>query len=327
LERVDQWKFDHDPIVFISDTFISKNNTIIGYFRDENIAEVTPKGIKQVIGIGEGPDQVIFPCLIFRYGDGDDIAVSDLANRIKIFYRKDRGFTSKKSFWYKVDSFALVARECVFSDNKFFITGTNIISQNKIGSKVALITIFNEKGKQLKVLLEKKLSAQQRYDLMYYHIINLKKGLLAFIPENEPTVTLISPKSMEVVKQVPLTIPSFYKKMPGDFYTIKKKIKPGDSGAFILQMLETFRTGYSRINNLNFDQNWLILQMRTCDKKLKRYAILVYNADTFKLEHTLYTDDYLVGVKDGKFYCFANGNPGWDGEIDDVVFNIYQLKK
>jgi len=323
LERIDQWKFDHDPLIYISNTYISENNSIIGFMGNVVAAEITNAGINQFIEYGEGPNQVIIPTLIFQHGD--DIAIAELVGRVKIFSKKEKVYTFKESKWLKKGPLPFFPRECVFRENKFFISGFHILSQTKEIVNAALVSIFDEKGKLVKTLLEKKWSVYQLYGNLLFYISNFKNDQLAFIPENEPIVTLISPKSMEVVKEVPLQIPSFYKKMPEDFWSYKL-MNTGDSG-YLRKMRETFYTGYSRINNLYFDQNRLILQMRTCDKKLKRYAILLYNADTFKLEHTLYTDDYLVGVKDGKFYCFANGNPGWDGDIDDVVFNIYRLKK
>ncbi len=324
LERVDQWKLDHNPIAFIGNTYISKDNSIIGLFRDVWGVEITKKEIKQFAGYGEAPNEVILPTILFSYGD--DIAIAELVGRVKIFTKKENSYTFKKSIWLKKGELPLSPRSGVFCDGKLFVAGVHFLKYTKGNYYSSLITVFDEKGKQVKTLLEKDLTLDKQYHEFLVFIVKLKNDRLAFLQENEPIVTLISPKSMNVVKQVPLQLPSFYKKMPGDFYSKKSTVKFGDS-AYYLKMLETFRTGYSRINNLYFDQDRLILQMRTCDKKLKRYAILVYNADTFKLEHTLYTDDYLVGVKDGKFYCFANGNPGWDGDIDDVVFNIYKIKK
>jgi len=324
LERVDQWKFDHEPFVWVGQAFISKNNSIIGIMGNVVAAEIKKDGINQFIELGEGPNQVIIPTLIFPYGD--DIAIVELVGRVKIFTQKENSYTFKKSIWLKKGPLPLSQRGCIYKYNKFFISGANYLSQDNETTRTALVSIFDEKGKLIKTLLEKKWSTNLSIYNILFHIENFKNDQLIFIPENEPTVTLISPKSMEVVKQVPLTVPSFYKKMPTDFWTNKLLYKPGDNAHFD-KMRELFLTGYSMIYNLYYDQNRLIIQMRTCDKKLKRYAILLYNADTFKLEHTLYTDDYLVGVKDGKFYCFANGNPGWDGDIDDVVFNIYRLKK
>jgi len=330
LERIDQWKFDHEPLVYIGNTYISKDNSIIGIIRDVWGTEITKTEIKQFAGYGDGPNQVIFPTMIFSYGN--DIVIHELAGRIKIFTKKEGGYTFKNSRWLKKKELPFIPRQGVFFENRIFIAGPQDLKQSQQSCQYALISVYDEKGNLIKLLMEKNWESNQpHYGDMIYYISVFKNNQLVFAAENEPSITLISPKSMEVVKEVKLQVPSFYKKMPEKFYTSELTSPPGKVGdpGYFLKMMETYKTGYSMIYNLNFDanQNALILQMRTCDKKLKRYAILVYNADTFKLEHTLYTDDYLVGVKDGKFYCFANGNPGWDGDIDDVVFNIYRVKK
>jgi hypothetical protein len=84
--------------------------------------------------------------------------------------------------------------------------------------------------------------------------------------------------------------------------------------------------GYSRINYVLVSGKSLVLQIRTCNDKMKKFALLFYNAETFKLENTVFTSDLLLGAKDGKFYFAAGGDPGRDHENDELVINICTLE-
>ena len=65
--------------------------------------------------------------------------------------------------------------------------------------------------------------------------------------------------------------------------------------------------------------------MRTCEAKLKKFALLFYNAENFKLERTIFTNDLLLGAKDGKYYFYANGDPGRDEEAEEFIIHIYSF--
>jgi hypothetical protein len=92
--------------------------------------------------------------------------------------------------------------------------------------------------------------------------------------------------------------------------------------------VETWATGYSSITEAAVDGNWLVVQVRTCSTKEKKFALLFYNVENnFKLEKTVFTDDFLLDVKDGKYYCFANGDPGRDDDTDQCIINIYAWEK
>ncbi|MCK4766736.1 MAG: hypothetical protein KAW12_31385 [Candidatus Aminicenantes bacterium] len=162
-----------------------------------------------------------------------------------------------------------------------------------------------------------------QHHLMTYHLAPHKKHVF-FIPENELKVILISVKELEVKKEIKLEAPQFYKKMPVDFYTWKEYLKlPKNSFEIDLQK---WKSAYCRINKVIIEDNYLVLQVRTRSEQLKKFALLFYNPETFKLEKTIYTDDLLLGSRNGKYYFFAGGDPAFD-EVDDFTIHIYSFKR
>ncbi|MFC2156107.1 hypothetical protein ACFLRB_06435, partial [Acidobacteriota bacterium] len=142
------------------------------------------------------------------------------------------------------------------------------------------------------------------------------------LAENELKVHIISTKDLRVEKEVKLEIPGFYKKMPVDFYTFKKYDKPSEN---YQKDIEYWQTAYSRIQKVIIEDNFLILQMRTVSDQLKKFALLFYNAENFKLEKIIFSNDLLLGARDGKYYFYANGDPGRDEEAEDFIIHIYSF--
>ena len=158
---------------------------------------------------------------------------------------------------------------------------------------------------------------------MDYHLA-VHNSRIFLIVENELKVYEISPDKVAVIKETNLESPPFYKKMPGDFYSFKKYNSPGRE---LSRDINYWRTSYSRITNIAVEDGYLVLQIRAFEDETKKFAMLFYNADTFKLEKTVFIDDYFIGAQDGKYYFFAHGNPGRDEDVDDLIINIYSMKE
>jgi hypothetical protein len=100
------------------------------------------------------------------------------------------------------------------------------------------------------------------------------------------------------------------------------------TGAIFPNVLKLPGRQNSSITEAAVDGNWLVVQVRTCSAKEKKFALLLYNVENnFKLEKNVFTDDFLLDVKDGKYYCFANGDPGRDDDTDQCIINIYSWEK
>jgi len=216
--------------------------------------------------------------------------------------------------------YALIPNCVKYYANKWFVVGTEGLSYNKITGKSVCshIKVYDEQGKMLKRLIKRNYEGVIQYPLMTRFIAKYHNKLF-FLTENSLKISIISIDKLNVEKKLKLAIPNFYKKMPKDFYINNPKENN------FTKNLEKWKTGYSSITNVFVSGKYLILQLRTCNDKMKKFAILFYNAENFKLEKTYFTDDYLMGVRENKLYCFMNGNPGLDEDTDDGVINIYKV--
>ena len=90
--------------------------------------------------------------------------------------------------------------------------------------------------------------------------------------------------------------------------------------------IEKWYTQYSRINRVEVVGDKLVLQVRTCDEKLKKFALLVYRTDTFKHLDTILVDDLLVASRGEKLYFWQGGDPGLDENTEQAFIKIYKFK-
>ncbi|MCX6581630.1 MAG: hypothetical protein NT166_15755, partial [Candidatus Aminicenantes bacterium] len=219
------------------------------------------------------------------------------------------------------DYYPHVVRDALFLDNKWFLTGLNFLDIKGEKTHVNLLKIFNSDGKAAVNLLEEWQDKTKNYGNMNFYIVSHKNSVFV-LAEDKLKVFEVSVDQLKLLKEWPLETPSFYKKMPADFYDLGKM---GEDSQTFGRNIFKWRTGYSRITKAVVEGGYLVLQLRACSDKLKKYALLFYNADTMKLEHTFYIDDYFLAARDGKYYCYANGNPGEDEGTENCTINIYAL--
>lgn len=321
FKRVQQWTHD---AVFGRDffTFIDNDNHMVGGFGQIGCRIITPDAIIEFAPRGQGPGDLMTFSAAFPYKG--DIMVIEMAGKAKIFTKKNGTYAWKETKWFKTGKYAYNPTEGVFFDDKIFLTGEELLGLDGTAKNVAFLKVFDDNGKPLKSLIKKTYTESNRFYMMNHHVAGYKSGTIFFLPANSLTATEISSKNLEEVKEVALELPPFYKKMPLDFFAYRKYKNPQN----LLVDLEKWNTTYSSITEVAVDEKFLVVQVRTCSDKLKKFALLFYNVENnFKLERTVFTDDFLLDVKDGKYYCFANGNPGRDEDTDKCVINIYAWTK
>jgi hypothetical protein len=316
---IDKW--DHGDEIFGRSfgTTIDKDNHIIGVFYMMGFRLITPSKITAFAPRGQGPSEVMDIKTFFLYKD--DLVVVESKNKIKIF-KKERGtYTWEKTLWLKLWKYSHFISGGIFFKNRIYLTGINTLEQSNTRKVVSLIKVYDEDGKPIKNLLKKELKNPNRLYVMDYYIIDFKENLY-FMAENELKLIMISPETLEVQKEIPLEIPDFYKKMPDDVYVFKRY---NTSDGF-RKDVEYWKTSYSRITKFINEGDYFVISIRTCSDRLKKFAVLFYNVNNFKLEKTVFIDDFLLGERQGKFYFFANGNPSLDDDTDRCLINIYSFK-
>jgi hypothetical protein len=321
LKRVTQWKHDTEPFgnEFIS--LVDRDNHVIGSFFKSPFRIISAEKIVLFAPYGQGPSDLMNAMAGFIYKG--DLAVVETSNKIKVFTKKDGTYIWKETKWLKGSRFPHFVKSGIFFANKLFLAGFAFLNMGKEEVEVGHLKIYDDQGKLLKTLIKKTFKGPSRLYEMRYHVAGYKQGKVFYLPANELKVTVISTNTLEITEEKKIEHPSFYKKMPEGFYIFKNS--RGDLSG-LKKDLETWATGYSAVTKMFIDGDYLVLQIRTCSERLKKFAFLFYNVEkNFKLENTVYIDDFLLGAKSGKYYCFANGNPGLDDGTDDVIINIYEF--
>lgn len=318
FKLINQWK--HDEVLgYDCLSFVNSDGHLVGSFFRCGPRVITPKTITAFAPRGQGPNEMTNITAAFPYKE--NLLAFEYMGKAKIFTPKNNTYVYKETKWFKTGQYIHVVKEGLFFDNKFFLTGMEMLGKSGQEVEVAFLKVYDESGKPLKSLVKKTYTSMNRFYEMPHHVIGYKSSRVFFLPANELNVTIISSTSLEVIANVSLKIPAFYKRMPSDYYAFKDYNKAKTT--FELDM-ETWAMGYSAITEVAVDGNFLVVQVRTCSDELKKFAILLYNIENnFKLEKTFFTDDFLLDVKDGKYYCFANGNPGRDEDTDECIINIY----
>jgi len=319
IKKIGSWEFPDRIFGKIFYSTVDKDNHLVVSFYKIPVLSMSSKGIVEFAPYGQGPNELTnLVGMCFYKGN---LALAEHADKIKIYEKKKGKYVWKETKWLKHSGYYALIPNCIkYYENKWFVVGTEGLEYNKITGKSVCshIKVYDEKGKMIKRLIKSHYTGANQYPLMS-RFIPMYKRKLFFITENSLELSVVSIDKLKVERKIQLSIPGFYKKMPKDFYVNN----PNENN--FMKNLEKWNTGYSSITNVLVSGKYLILQIRTCNDEMKKFAILFYNADNFKLKKTYFTDDYLMGVRENKLYCFMNGNPGLDDDTDDAVINIYKI--
>lgn len=318
---IETWKHDTDIHGNIMLSMVNSKGDVIGCFYRIGLLSITPKKVIKFAPRGQGPDDLMNILGMCEYKD--DLAVIELPNKIKIFKRKDNKYVWKKTQWLKRSKFLSVVKSGVFAGNKWFIAGTFLLNYSKNIYKKAYLKIFNNEGNLLKILIKKTTFKPDQFHIIDYYVLKNKENVL-FLNENKLNVKVISIDKLEIVNNIDLSAPNFYKKMPEDFYRWKKY---NGNVSNVKKDWDMWKTSYSRIIHANISENWLVLQIRCFNPQNTKFALLFYNTKSFKLERTILINDRLLGIRDGKYYFYANGDPKYDDEADECIIKIYSFCK
>jgi len=325
FKPVRQKTYDDQIYGYFSRALIGKNNDIIASFYKTPLRLFTSEKSIQFAPYGQGPNELTGLWTLCRYKD--DIAMVEMPNKIKIFTGKDGTYVWKETKWFKRGPYAHTPRSVVFLDNKWFFAGINFHDMKETDKKISFVKVYGSDGKAIKDMLVRVVkNAKSATPFMHMdHFIEIYKDRLFYLIENELKVTVIDPKGLSVLKELSLETPGYYKPMPQDFYIWKKYDKPGEN---IEKDMEQWKFSYSRIMKVEIEGNYLVLQFRIFGEKQKKFALLFYNAENFKLEKTVFTDDCFLGARNGEYYFYANGDPGFDEEdADKCTINVYRWQE
>ncbi len=321
---VETWQ--HDELIpgLLFDALIDPDGFLAAGFQKAGVKIANAEKIMDLGPYGQGPDDLDgwFTLMLYK----GDLAVEGMAGKLKVFHKKGGKYTWKQTIWKRFGISYFIVSDGLFSHGKWFFSGTEDVPIGNNNFEIYFIRIYEENGKYIKSILKKIYKKSEAFPihLLNYHLEQYKSDIF-FIAEDEPLVKIISPQTLELKREVKLKMPEFYQAMPKDNYRYKKNQRNlGDIET--MKLWASWKTSYSRICRAAIDNNYLVIQIRTHSKQLKRFSLLFYNADNFNLEEVVFTNDLLLAVKDGKYYLFKNGEPGYDDEAGDFVIHIHQFK-
>jgi len=270
---------------------------------------------------GQGPNEVMDVRAIFYIGN--ELAFFEGPERIKLFQKNKDSYEYKRSVWLESSASFHIVTNGLYCNSKIFLAGFEKLDFGNKESKASLLKVYNEKGDFLKNMIIIEIKKNQRKYMMDRFVMAYNNQVF-FISENIPFVHIISADTLEEIDQIQLELPDFYKTMPKDFYSHEGAYKSFNE--FMLDS-DYWKTYYSIITKAIINEGNLIIQIRTCDKKRKKFAVLFYSADSFKLNKILFINDLLLGADKNYYYFYANGDPMFDEEADKSEIHVFSLKR
>jgi hypothetical protein len=317
----DQWKFDDEIIGRLYYSSVDKDGHLVGVFYMTGPIMVTPQKVYKFAPRGQGPGELMDIRAMFWHGE--DLAFVESSQKIKIFKKNEGAYKIKKNARLKGRVNLPIIQNGTSHKSYWFFAGLKVLNQTQSSYTISQLEILDEEGNVLhdpvvKEVLKKK---AKLYHLMK-HLLTKDNSQLYMMLENELKVYIISLETLKKVKEKNLEKPGFYQEIQEEFYKPGK----GDMGN-VMKNIENWRTSYSSIYQLVLEGNHIIVQIRTCSDKHKKFAMLYYNTRTYKLEKTIFTDDLLLGIRDGRYSFHANGDPGSDKEADIFIIKICTLEE
>jgi len=324
---IDKWEHDYFIGGWLVDAIFDKDNLIAIFIKSPDGAFViNEKSVSAFAPWGEGPGDLQEITALCKYKE--NIAVVEQTGRTQIFTKEGNRYQHQKILWLSSNkNLGQRIHLAHYKQNKWSTTGAEHGFMKKKGKGdwgSYCLRIFNDKGKLLKRMMKYTFPAEREFRLyMMQFFLNEYKAKILFIPEFRPEVNIINTSNLKVEQKINLKVPEFYKKMPYESFTFKKRGIPSLRKYFPL-----WRKTYSRIVKSIIVDNYLVIQMRTCEKNLKKFALLYYDiSNKFKLIKTIFCDDLLLAYDKGKYYFFQNGNPGIDDGASQTIIKILKLRE
>lgn len=325
FKLVQQWKHSETIYGYIVDPgFIIDDESLVLHFYRTGLRFVSKEKFINIAPYGEGPNEVKSLFALFPVSSSE-MAFVESPTKLKIFSKKNGSYKETKQVWIQRDFYHYHILDGFYYGNKLLLGGVEVVPvDNKPVAKH--VKVYNEKGKiEKRLIISKDVSMiKNPYEMQYFLKLDEKRNLGYFVKENTLTLYPIDLKTLTEKKAVNLEVPSCYKKELPECFVVKKKFDPNYDKR---KDKEKWRTIFSRINQVSVDGHDLVIQIRTPGQNAKKFALLFYNLDNYKLRHIEPTDDFFLGSRNGKFYFYANGDPTLDDGTDTCTINIYRFQE
>jgi hypothetical protein len=321
---INQWNLG-DQGLLSSCGFLVKDNHIICICGKCGNHIIWPDRVINFAPRGQGPSDLDIVMTMCKYND--DVAFIGLSKKVKIFKRMGNTYKWKETKWIERSPYIKSFRDSIFYKGKWFFAGWNCISMDKKKNKseIALIMVYDRNGKSIKSLIKKHINNLAEFAEYSIHMncyIKRYKNRLFFLAESNLEVYEISVNKLKIEKIIELEKPVFYRVKPSDTYLHKKGYSRYSS-----KKLKDWRLSYSRITAVGIEDGHLVVQIRTCKEKQKKFTLLFYDINNFELIRTIFINHKFIGVNNGKYFFYKNGDPGDDEEADECIIKVYSFCK
>lgn len=320
LHLLKQWKHKADFGGEIYRSLLDEQDNLILVHRP-GISMVNENQFVTFARWGQGPNEINGTYGMCEYHG--DLAVFIHKNKIKLFRRNNNRYDYHSQKWLKSDPGSYYLKDAFFADNRFFLGGIIILEKMKSVRKGALLRIYNDKTEKI----EGDYCGIQYPEPSCYHEIRKHFAVdgryVYFLSQHEMKLYAISLDHIASTKTIELKRPDFYVSMPKDFFLVKNY---KDDLEFFKDM-ESWYTSFSAVTRMAVLQGgYLVIQARTCQPHLKKFALLFYNiGNGFSLDKIVYQDGLLLAGKADLLYCVHNGDPMVDEEANQVIIDIFRV--
>ncbi len=320
FELVDRWT--HKDVFigggYVLGSLIKSKDEVIILFQIHRGKVVLKDKVTDLFVSGEGPGEVQLASTIFQ--EEDEVVVIDGFGKLNFLKNEDQGYKVKRTQYLKSfnDGRTMSPRRVIKFKGKYYVGSWSYPDPDRFLSDGYYVNIFDPQKKMRKSILKRK------YDRDYRGVIYLFPQLVTYgekllvVLDYELKVNEIDPVKDEVIREIDLEKPAFFKKPVNLWRYI--------AGQFSPRKFQEWRLSYHRVTALEVAGEKLVLQVRTCSEESERFALLFYRLSDYQLEEVVMGNDLLLGYRDGFYYFLEGGDPG-DDDVEELKILLYRKIK
>jgi hypothetical protein len=313
---INNWHFPKEPATgYIWDAFIDKEERLALLSHKDGLRLVTSSEVKNLTRKGQGPGEMEHWAALFL----TESHLIDIENSGKlIYFKKDaESYAYDKTEWLTFGFNFPYVKGAVFSEGKWYLAGFCPRAETSSKKVSGYFLSIYENGKLATQLFDVDFKTPVIANLITAHI-RLFNSQIWMMLASEPEVHIYDVKRDSLLKKKALKMPEFYRGIRGYLRFEKQTLNR------LIKAYEDWELSYSRIENFLINDKNLIVQVRTADRNKPRFGLLFFDAENLALEKVYFCNDLLLTEKDGCFYFFENGDPGFDEEASCVSIKIYR---
>ena len=145
FEIIETWNHKHEPLGYAVFSLVDNDGHVVASFFKTGHRVISPEKVIKFGPFGQGPSDLMGVYGVFPHNQ--DIAFVERAEKIKIFTKKEGAYVWKNTVWPKRGKHIHVVGDGLFYDNKWFISGWEVLNYTKDdGKDVSFFKVFNKQA-------------------------------------------------------------------------------------------------------------------------------------------------------------------------------------